>query len=270
MPPTRRWLTDGSWLAARCRRWVVERWTTTAGGPGSAEAEKRLRALFASMRPTPCCCAMRRGQVLACNGAAGQPVCRGAAAAGRHSLTQPTASSCPAPGGSRRASRAQRRGHGAAAPRPRAPGGNAHRAACRRRRRRALAGAPCATSPTAAQTQERLTFTGQLRQPHRPAQPRAVPRPPGAGDGARAAQRPPDGADVPGPRPLQGRQRQPRPRGRRPPAAACGRRCCTRCLRDVDSVARVASTTSRSRCRAWAATSSPSSPKTSAAPRTRR
>ena len=55
-----------------------------------------------------------------------------------------------------------------------------------------------------------------------------------------AAQRHADGADVPRPRPLQARQRQPGPRGRRPPAAACGADALTHCLRDVDSVAATA------------------------------
>ena len=63
---------------------------------------------------------------------------------------------------------------------------------------------------------------GAPRRAHRPAQPRAVPRPRGAGDPRRAAVRARLHGDADGPQPLQGDQRHARPPPGRP-AAAGGR-----------------------------------------------
>ena len=84
---------------------------------------------------------------------------------------------------------------------------------------------------------------GELRRAHRPAEPQPAARPPAPG-GVLAARTARDRGGVHGPRPLQVRQRQPRPLDRRPAAEGDGRApahaCCARATP----------------WRAWAATSS--------------
>ena len=80
--------------------------------------------------------------------------------------------------------------------------------------------------------------SGAARPAHRPAEPRAVRRPPRARAGARAPRRRRRRRAVPRPRPLQARQRQPRPRRRRRAAARGRRSGCGDALRAGDTVAR--------------------------------
>ena len=119
------------------------------------------------------------------------------------------------------AASAQRRCPGAPQRRVAGAGRDPHQHAAGRRRQAEPGAAARHVRPPADPGSAHAT--GQLRQPHRVAQPRLVPPAPGRRDGARTPRRRTHGADVPRSRPLQGRERQPRSRGRRPLARARGR-----------------------------------------------